>query len=166
MAILFFDVAGGLGSGIGGGAIKSGIKNSAKTVVRTTKGNIFKKETIQAPSGKTYNFNATNKPTKSNNRKVVVGPNGGKGTYTGKYDKNNNPIIQRESGSYYIKDPKTGKQQTVKSPNEHGNTLGNQPAERYKLVDRKTGKPLKSGETTHGESRYGPGKQKRYTEKN
>jgi hypothetical protein len=34
--------------------------------------------------------------TKSNNRKVVVGPNGGKGTYTGKYDKNNNPIIQRE----------------------------------------------------------------------
>jgi hypothetical protein len=38
------------------------------------------------------------------------------------YDKNNNPIIQRESGSYYIKDPKTGKQQTVKSPNEHGNT--------------------------------------------
>jgi hypothetical protein len=24
---------------------------------------------------------------------------------------------------------------------------------------------LKSGETTHGESRYGPGKQKRYTEK-
>jgi hypothetical protein len=36
-------------------------------------------------------------------RKVVVGPNGGKGTYTGKYDKNNNPIIQRESGSYYIK---------------------------------------------------------------
>jgi hypothetical protein len=74
----------------------------------------------------TYNFNATNKPTKSNNRKVVVGPNGGKGTYTGKYDKNNNPIIQRESGSYYIKDPKTGKQQTVKSPNEHGNTLGNQ----------------------------------------
>ncbi|VVM21019.1 hypothetical protein BSPWISOXPB_4081 [uncultured Gammaproteobacteria bacterium] len=67
----------------------------------------------------------SNKPTKSNNRKVVVGPNGGKGTYTGKYDKNNNPIIQRESGSYYIKDPKTGKQQTVKSPNEHGNTLGN-----------------------------------------
>jgi hypothetical protein len=53
---------------------------------------------------------------------------------------------------HYIKDPKTGKQQTVKSPNEHGNTLGNQPAERYKLVDRKTGKPLKSGETTHGES--------------
>ncbi|VVM25151.1 hypothetical protein BSPWISOXPB_3479 [uncultured Gammaproteobacteria bacterium] len=51
--------------------------------------------------------------------------------------KNNNPIIQRESGSYYIKDPKTGKQQTVKSPNEHGNTLGNQPAERYKLVDKK-----------------------------
>jgi hypothetical protein len=48
--------------------------------------------------------------------------------------------------------------------NEHGNTLGNQPAERYKLVDKKTGKPLKSGETTHGESRYGPGKQKRYTE--
>jgi hypothetical protein len=46
-------------------------------------------------------------------------------------------------------DPKTGKQQTVKSPNEHGNTLGNQPAERYKLVDKKTGKPLKSGETTH-----------------
>jgi hypothetical protein len=46
-------------------------------------------------------------------------------------------------------------QQTVKSPNEHGNTLGNQPAERYKLVDKKTGKPLKSGETTHGESRYG-----------
>jgi hypothetical protein len=37
----------------------------------------------------TYNFNAINKPTKSNNRKVVVGPNGGKGTYTGKYDKNN-----------------------------------------------------------------------------
>jgi hypothetical protein len=29
-----------------------------------------------------------------------------------------------------------------------GNTLGNQPAERYKLVDKKTGKPLKSGETT------------------
>jgi hypothetical protein len=56
-------------------------------------------------------------------------------------------IVQRESGSYYIKDPKTGKQQTVKSPNKHGNTLGNQPAERYKLVDRKTGKPLKSGET-------------------
>jgi hypothetical protein len=27
----------------------------------------------------------------------------------------------------------TGKQQTVKSPNEHGNTLGNQPAERYKI---------------------------------
>ncbi|VVM28033.1 hypothetical protein BSPWISOXPB_4947 [uncultured Gammaproteobacteria bacterium] len=162
---IIFDVAGGLGSGIGGGAIKSGIKNSTKTVAKTTKGNIFKKETIQAPSGKTYNFNATNKPTKSNNRKVVVGPNGGKGTYTGKYDKNNNPIIQRESGSYYIKDPKTGKQQTVKSPNEHGNTLGNQPAERYKLVDKKTGKPLKSGETTHGESRYGSGKQKRYTEK-
>jgi hypothetical protein len=46
------------------------------------------------------------------------------------------------------------KQQTVKSPNEHGNTLGNQPAERYKLLDRKTEKPLKSGETTHGESRY------------
>ncbi|VVM22712.1 hypothetical protein BSPWISOXPB_4157, partial [uncultured Gammaproteobacteria bacterium] len=34
-----------------------------KTVAKTTKGNIFKKETIQAPSGKTYNFNATNKPT-------------------------------------------------------------------------------------------------------
>jgi hypothetical protein len=32
------------------------------------------------------------------------------------------------------------------------------------LLDRKTGKPLKSGETTHGESRYGPGKQKRYTD--
>ncbi|VVM22711.1 hypothetical protein BSPWISOXPB_4156 [uncultured Gammaproteobacteria bacterium] len=29
---------------------------------------------------------------------------------------------------------------------KHGNTLGNQPAERYKLVDKKTGKPLKSGE--------------------
>jgi hypothetical protein len=43
---------------------------------------------------------------------------------------------------YYIKDPKTGKQQTVKSPNEHGNTLGNQPAERYKLVDRKTGSDM------------------------
>jgi hypothetical protein len=28
---IIFDVAGGLGSGIGGGAIKSGIKNSAKT---------------------------------------------------------------------------------------------------------------------------------------
>ncbi|VVM27120.1 hypothetical protein BSPWISOXPB_354 [uncultured Gammaproteobacteria bacterium] len=27
-----------------------------------------------------------------------------------------------------------------KSPNEHGNTLGNQPAERYKLVDRKNRK--------------------------
>jgi hypothetical protein len=27
-----------------------------KTVAKTTKGNIFKKETIQAPSGKTYNF--------------------------------------------------------------------------------------------------------------
>jgi hypothetical protein len=40
-----------------------------------------------------------------------------------------------------------------------------QPAERYKLLDRKTEKPLKSGETTHGESRYGPGKQKRYTKK-
>jgi hypothetical protein len=33
--------------------------NSTKTVAKTTKGNIFKKETIQAPSGKTYNFNAT-----------------------------------------------------------------------------------------------------------
>ncbi len=45
--------------------------------------------------------NKPTKPTKSSNRKVVVGPNGGKGTYTGKYDKNNNPIIKRESGGYY-----------------------------------------------------------------
>ncbi len=44
------------GGGVGGGAVKSGIKNSAKTVVRTTKDKIFKKETIQVPSGKTYNF--------------------------------------------------------------------------------------------------------------
>ncbi|CAC9523245.1 hypothetical protein [uncultured Gammaproteobacteria bacterium] len=50
------DLAGGLGGGVGGGAVKSGIKNSAKTVVRTTKDKIFKKETIQVPSGKTYNF--------------------------------------------------------------------------------------------------------------
>ena len=83
--------------------------------------------------------NTANKPTKSSkptkptksskfsNRKVVVGPNGGKGTYTGKYDKNNNPIIKRESGSYFVKNPKTGKQQAEKSPNEHGHTLGNQP---------------------------------------
>ncbi len=65
----------------------------------------------------------------------------------------------------YVKDPKTGKQQAVKSPNEHGNTLGNQPAERYKLIDKKTNKPLKSGETTLGELRYGVGKQRRYTRK-
>ncbi|VVH50355.1 hypothetical protein BPUTSESOX_563, partial [uncultured Gammaproteobacteria bacterium] len=109
--------------------------------------------------------NKPTKPTKPSNRKVVVGPNGGKGTYTGKYDKNNNPIIKRESGGYYVKDPKTGKQQAVKSPNEHGNTLGNQPTERYKLIDRETNKPLKSGETTHGELRYGASKQKRYTDK-
>jgi hypothetical protein len=56
----FYDVAGGgLGGSVvgkvAGRAIKSGIKNSTKTVAKTTKGNIFKKETIQAPSGKTYN---------------------------------------------------------------------------------------------------------------
>jgi isocitrate dehydrogenase len=47
---IIFDVAGGgLGGSVvgkvAGRAIKSGIKNSTKTVVRTTKGNIFKKET-------------------------------------------------------------------------------------------------------------------------
>jgi len=47
----------------------------------------------------------------------------------------------------------------------HGNTLNDAPAELYKLVDRKTGKIKKIGETTHGERRYGRGKQRRYTEK-
>jgi hypothetical protein len=41
---------------VAGRAIKSGIKNSTKTVAKTTKGNIFKKETIQAPSGFIWRF--------------------------------------------------------------------------------------------------------------
>lgn len=54
-------------------------------------------------------------------------------------------------------------QQSVKSPNEHGNTLGDQPAELYCLECRRTGEVLKYGETTHGEDRYGVGNQKRYS---
>jgi len=75
------------------------------------------------------------------------------------------PIVQRESGGYYYADPKTGKQVSVNSPNKHGNTLNDTPAECYGLHCRDTGKLKKLGETTHGEVAYGPGKQKRYTRK-
>lgn len=50
-----------------------------------------------------------------------------------------------------------------RSPYEHGNTLGSQPAESYCLTCRTTGEVVKYGETTHGENRYGVGNQKRYT---
>ena len=56
-----------------------------------------------------------------------------------------------------------GVQRTATSPNEHGNTLGNQPAELYCLNCIETGEPKKYGKTTHGEDRYGAGNQKRYS---
>lgn len=37
------------------------------------------------------------------------------------------------------------------------------PAELYCLTYRRTGEPLKYGEITHGEDRYGAGNQKRYS---
>jgi hypothetical protein len=104
------------------------------------------------------------KTDKVNNKKVV-GPKGGKGHKTGEKDKEGNDIIQRDSGGYYtVLDKKTGKQKRVNSPNEHGNTLNDKPSECYTLKCKKTGKTKKIGETTHGESKYGKGKQKRYTE--
>ena len=51
------------------------------------------------------------------------------------------------------------------SKKAHGNTLNDAPAELYKLVDRKTGKIKKIGETTHGERRHGRNRQRRYPEK-
>lgn len=47
----------------------------------------------------------------------------------------------------------------------HGNKLDDKPAERYTLKDRQSGKVVKHGETTRGEDKYGPGKQKRYSKK-
>lgn len=49
-------------------------------------------------------------------------------------------------------------QQSVKSPNKHGNTLGDQPAELYCLICRRTGEVTK-----YGEDAYGIGNQKRYS---
>ena len=80
----------------------------------------------------------------------------------GKFDNNGEEIYQRNSGGFYIFD-KNGIQQPVNSPNDHGNTLGDQPAELYCLTCRRTGEPKKYGETTHGEDRYGTGNQKRYS---
>ena len=91
-----------------------------------------------------------------------TGSGGGRATSTGKFDENGEEIYQRDSGSYYIVD-ENGIQRSVKSPNEHGNTLGDQPAELYCLECRRTGEVLKYGETTHGEDRYGVGNQKRYS---
>lgn len=47
---------------------------------------------------------------------------------------------------------------------EHGNTLNEKPAEGYTLRSKKTGEVKKYGETTHGEDKYGEGKQKRYSQ--
>ncbi len=51
------------------------------------------------------------------------------------------------------------------SVSKHGNKKGDQPAEQYRLEDKDTGDLQKYGETTQGELKYGPGNQKRYTQK-
>ena len=92
------------------------------------------------------------------------GPNGGKGTLTEYNTADGKPIIQRESGEYYTYDD-NGKQVKVNSPNDHGNTLNDTPAECYGLHCRDTGEVKKYGETIHGEDKYGAGNQRRYPQR-
>ena len=53
----------------------------------------------------------------------------------------------------------------MNSPYDHGNALNDRPAECYGLYCRDTGELKKIGETTYGENAYGPGGQRRYTQK-
>lgn len=60
----------------------------------------------------------------------ITGSGKGRATSTGKFDDSGNEIYQRDSGGYYVINDK-GVQRTANSPNEHGNTLGNQPDDLY-----------------------------------
>ena len=82
----------------------------------------------------------------------ITGPSGGRLTSTGKFDGSGNEIYQRGSGGYYVIDDK-GVQQTAISPNEHGNTLGNQPTEIYQKYDAE-GNYLKTGISQNANTRY------------
>ena len=143
-------VTGAIGSD--GATAVTGLPNGAKTASGSGAAAGAILSVGDAPGG-TY----TQNPDGSN-----TGSGGGRATSTGKFDENGEEIYQRGSGGYYIVD-KNGIQRSVKSPNEHGNTLGDQPAELYCLECRRTGEVLKYGETTHGEDRYGVGNQKRYS---
>ncbi|WP_201511870.1 hypothetical protein [Psychrobacter alimentarius] len=82
----------------------------------------------------------------------ITGPSGGRLTSTGKRDDSGNEIYQRDSGGYYVIDDK-GVQRTTNSPNEHGNTLGNQPTEIYQKYDAE-GNYLKTGISQNANTRY------------
>ncbi|MDP8100126.1 hypothetical protein, partial [Pasteurella atlantica] len=83
----------------------------------------------------------------------IIGPKGGEAKPTGIYDiKSQSEIYKRKNGSYYIVD-RNGKQIKVKSPYQHGNTLGNQPTDVYKLYD-KDGNFLKYGISKDHNTRY------------
>lgn len=82
----------------------------------------------------------------------ITGPSCGRLTSTGKVDNNGEEIYQRDSGGFYIID-KNGIQQPVNSPNEHGNTLGNQPTEIYQKYDAE-GNYLKTGISQNANTRY------------
>ena len=81
----------------------------------------------------------------------------GNGTYSAIRNDSTNttPIKVTEEGNLYSPD-------AVKST--HGNTLNDNPAECYGLHCRDTGDVKKYGETTHGEDKYGAGKQQRYSD--
>ena len=143
-------VTGAIGSD--GATAVTGLPNGAKTASGSGAAAGAILSVGDAPGG-TYTQNPDGSHT---------GSGGGRATSTGKFDENGEEIYQRGSGGYYIVD-KNGIQRSVKSPNEHGNTLGDQPAELYCLECRRTGEVLKYGETTHGEDRYGVGNQKRYS---
>ena len=82
----------------------------------------------------------------------ITGPSGGKLTSTGKRDDSGNEIYKRDSGGYYVIDD-NGVQRTTNSPNEHGNTLGNQPTEIYQKYDAE-GNYLKTGISQNANTRY------------
>ncbi len=77
---------------------------------------------------------------------------GGNVTNTGKFDDSGNEIYKRDSGGYYVIDD-NGVQRTTNSPNEHGNTLGNQPTEIYQKYDAE-GNYLKTGISQNANTRY------------
>ena len=82
----------------------------------------------------------------------ITGAGKGRATSTGQFDNNGNEIYQRDSGGYYVIDD-NGIQRTTSSPNEHGNTLGNQPTEIYQKYDAE-GNYLKTGISQNANTRY------------